>query len=165
MKIVNLIFPDGQGESILREFHVPFNNERRESLATVLHLISLKWDLEDGFKGKVTCSFRESDGTIEPLRAEKSGEKGNFILYVSKTGHNKVLCSYEVESCHNGKRLLVFNERIHAIDCETRSRNMSYNMAFDTIKQDIENQLTDFETEADNWFERSVLYASFIIFY
>ena len=161
MKIVNLIFPNGPGESLLKEFMVPFTNERRKNLVIVLQLMSLKWDLEDSFNGEIVCSFRENDGTIELLKTGKSEERKPFILYVSKVGHDKSLCSYEIESCTNGKRLLVFNERIHAVDDEKRSRNMSYNMSFDTIKQDIESQLNGFEVV---WFNRSVLYASFIIF-
>ena len=135
------MFYDGPQKPILKNFPFSLTSEREKELTNLLQMMAFAWKLQEDFNGKIRCSFRENDGTLKkPLRI-KPYHRGSFILYVSKFGHHKQLCSYEIEFFTD--QVSVYNDRIHSAD-KKGARVFTYNEAIDEVFSDIEDQLTDF---------------------
>lgn len=110
---------------------VPIYPALLESFKNTVVVWGIARKLENEKKGKIKCSFRENDGTLNlPLEYEKS-----FILYVSESDSDDILCSYEIMCKNAGQRLLISSERIHS------TKDMRNDEALKKISADIDQQL------------------------
>lgn len=128
---------DEEGESI--PVVIPINTKLLEDFKNTVIIWEIARELESEKQGKIICSFRENDGTM-PLKIN-SESRGSFVLYVSKEGSNKILCSYEVKRVEED-RLSVFSERIHCVDNLDAPCIMYRDEAIGRISDDIDFQLT-----------------------